>query len=113
MVLLERVRAKDPEAHTSVLMEAVERAFALVLAESAGASVDARTAQIESERFRHERGLLTSEQMVAWLAQNGMSVPEFSVLIYENALCARFSDAVRQAALRQISNVLTNRGMLC
>jgi hypothetical protein len=109
--LLERVREGKPEEYLSILLAAVERAFALALAETSGASVDASNAQLESERFRHERELLTSEQMTTWLGQCGMSIQDFSVLIYENALCARFSGEVRRAALRHLSGVLRNRGV--
>lgn len=110
--LLERVREKAPAEYLSVLLAAVERAFALVLADAAGASVDARAAQLESERFRHERELLTSEQMTAWLGQSDMNIQEFSALIYGNALCARFAGEVRRAALQQVSQVLKNRGIV-
>lgn len=109
--LLERIQAVAPDEYFPVLIDALERAFSLVLGDSEGASVDARTAQLESERFRHDRGLLTPEQTAAWLAQHQMSVPQFSALIYENALCARFAESVRQAALKQIPSVVQNRGL--
>lgn len=109
--LLERVREAVPEQYLSILLAAVERAYALALAETSGVTVDARTAQLESERFRQDRELITSEQMTSWLGQCGMSIQDFSVLIYENALCARFAGEARRAALQQLSGVLRNRGV--
>lgn len=110
--LLGHLHLELGEAFPAMLSDAVERAFALVLAELEGRIVDAPTVQAESERFRQERGLLSPEQTASWLAQYNMSVSAFSALIYNNALCDAFAEKVRQAALQQLPSVLANRGVV-
>jgi hypothetical protein len=109
--LLNRVRIEMKESYPAILLEAVERAFALLLSEQEPVHIDASIVQLESERFRQERELLTPEQTASWLARYGLDVATFSALIYDNALSAEFADKVRQAALRQLPNVLRNRGV--
>lgn len=110
-MLLEWVRVGMKEDYTSVLLKAVERAFALALAELEGAVVDPGAVQMESERFREERGLMTPEETSNWLNRYGMDLAAFSAFIYDNALSDRFAEKVKQAALRQLPSVLRNRGI--
>ncbi len=109
--LLARVRDEMKESYDSILLEAVERGFALMLSELDGVELEPRVVQSESERFREARGLMTPEQTSSWLAQNGMNVADFSALIYDNALSDRFVDEVRRRALQQLQSVLRNRGV--
>jgi hypothetical protein len=110
-LLLRRLREKMPAAYDSILREATERAFALTLAEFEGDGLDARTVQVESEQFREERGLITPEETARWLSQHGMDIAAFSALIYDNAVTRLFGDKVEQAVLRQVHDVLRNKGI--
>lgn len=97
--------ALPADAAARVWLEAVERAFALVLADDDD-DVDQAELQTASELFRRARGLFSHEQARAWMAESGVDLEGFSSLIYEEVLVGRHRAMVRRLAGLQVERVM-------
>lgn len=84
------------------LARAYQRALALELARAAGIEVEAREVQAVSEAFRRARGLGDPEVTRAWLARQGLSLEQFSLLMRDEALVRRLASAAASRGQAQL-----------
>ena len=88
---------------------AAERVLGLFVAAQQGLEIDAAAVQACSERFRAARRLLTPAATARWLAQQELSLEDFSRLMYEEALLERAAAATKRAIESQLRHARLTR----
>ncbi len=103
---LDRLKRADPGLAANVWALALERALALLLADTQGMDPDQNEMRTEAEGFLRERNVLDSAAIRAWMKDNDLDSESFSTLMYDEAQVRRFREQAQRLALDQVLGVL-------